>query len=127
MTTCSRSWISYTLKMEAIRSSEMSINKLSTRRHIPGDGILQGTETSERHVVTLFLLLPAFASPECRIGQKDRSLMCPRYITSCGAVCGSGVASRSSQVAQLTAGHTARSQNGVVCIPILRTKSLHTL
>jgi hypothetical protein len=35
-----RSWISYTLKMEAIRSSETSVNKISTRRHIPEDGIL---------------------------------------------------------------------------------------
>jgi hypothetical protein len=29
-----------TLKMEAIRSSEMSLSKISTRRHIPEDGIL---------------------------------------------------------------------------------------
>jgi predicted metal-dependent phosphoesterase TrpH len=29
------SWISYTLKMEAIRSSETSVNKISIRRHIP--------------------------------------------------------------------------------------------
>jgi hypothetical protein len=36
-----RSWISYTLKMEATRSSETSINKISTRRHISEDGILQ--------------------------------------------------------------------------------------
>jgi hypothetical protein len=35
------SWISYTLKMEAIHSSETSVNKISTRRHIPEDGILQ--------------------------------------------------------------------------------------
>jgi hypothetical protein len=35
------SWIFYTLKMEAIRSSETTINKISTRRHIPEDGILQ--------------------------------------------------------------------------------------
>jgi hypothetical protein len=30
----------YTLKMEAIRSYETSVNKISTRRHIPEDGIL---------------------------------------------------------------------------------------
>jgi hypothetical protein len=35
-----RSWISYTMKMEAIRSSETSVNKISTRRHNPEDGIL---------------------------------------------------------------------------------------
>jgi hypothetical protein len=29
-----------TLKMEAIRSSEMSVHTRSTRRHIPEDGIL---------------------------------------------------------------------------------------
>jgi hypothetical protein len=29
-----------TLKMEAIRSSETSVHTISTRRHIPGDGIL---------------------------------------------------------------------------------------
>jgi hypothetical protein len=29
------------LKMEAIRSSETSVNKISTRRHIPEDGILE--------------------------------------------------------------------------------------
>jgi hypothetical protein len=34
---------SYTLKMEATRSSETSVNKVSTRRHIPEDGILQIT------------------------------------------------------------------------------------
>jgi hypothetical protein len=34
-----RSLLSYTLKMEAIRSSETSVNKMSTRRHIPKDGI----------------------------------------------------------------------------------------
>jgi hypothetical protein len=38
---CSR--ISYTLKMEAIRSSETSVNKISTWRHIPEDGILHST------------------------------------------------------------------------------------
>jgi hypothetical protein len=30
----------YTLKMEAIRSSETSVNKIFTRRNIPEDGIL---------------------------------------------------------------------------------------
>jgi hypothetical protein len=30
----------FTLKMEAIRSSETSVNTISTRRHIPEDGIL---------------------------------------------------------------------------------------
>jgi hypothetical protein len=30
-----------TLKMEAIRSSETSVHTISTRRHIPEDGILQ--------------------------------------------------------------------------------------
>jgi hypothetical protein len=35
-----RSRISYTLKMEAIRSSETSVNKISARHHIPEDGIL---------------------------------------------------------------------------------------
>jgi hypothetical protein len=37
-----RSWIDSTLKMEAIRSSETTVNKIPTRRHIPDDGILQG-------------------------------------------------------------------------------------
>jgi hypothetical protein len=35
-----RSRIYYTLKMEAIRSSETSVNTISTQRHIPEDGIL---------------------------------------------------------------------------------------
>jgi hypothetical protein len=35
-----RSWISSTLKMEAIRSSETSVNKIPTWRHIPENGIL---------------------------------------------------------------------------------------
>jgi hypothetical protein len=34
------SWISSTLKMGAIRSSETSVNKMPIRRHIPEDGIL---------------------------------------------------------------------------------------
>jgi hypothetical protein len=41
LTLVHRLWISYTLKMEAIRSSETSVNKISTRHHIPEDGILQ--------------------------------------------------------------------------------------
>jgi hypothetical protein len=40
LTLVHRSRISYTLKMEAMRSSETSVNKISTRRHIPKDGIL---------------------------------------------------------------------------------------
>jgi hypothetical protein len=40
LTLVHRSWISYTLKMEAIRSSESSVNKISTRRYIPEHGIL---------------------------------------------------------------------------------------
>jgi hypothetical protein len=40
LTLVHRSWIYYALKMEAIRSSETSINKIFTRRHIPEDGIL---------------------------------------------------------------------------------------
>jgi hypothetical protein len=35
-----RSWITSTLKMEGIRSSETSVNRIPTRRHIPKDGIL---------------------------------------------------------------------------------------
>jgi hypothetical protein len=35
-----RSRISYTLKMDAIRSSETSVNTIYTWRHIPEDGIL---------------------------------------------------------------------------------------
>jgi hypothetical protein len=40
LTLVHHSWISYTLKMEAICSSETSANKIPTRRHIPEDGIL---------------------------------------------------------------------------------------
>jgi hypothetical protein len=40
LTLVHRSWISYTLKMETIRSSETSVNKISTLCHIPEDGIL---------------------------------------------------------------------------------------
>jgi glutathionyl-hydroquinone reductase len=41
LTLVHRSQISYTLKMEEIRSFETSVNKISTLRHIPEDGILQ--------------------------------------------------------------------------------------
>jgi hypothetical protein len=41
LTLVHHSRISYTLKMEAIRSCETSVNKISTRRYIPEDGILQ--------------------------------------------------------------------------------------
>jgi hypothetical protein len=37
---------SYTLKMEAICSSETSVNTISTRRHIPEHGILKSTCSS---------------------------------------------------------------------------------
>jgi hypothetical protein len=36
-----RSWIPYTLKMEATRPSETSVNKISTRLHTPEDGIVK--------------------------------------------------------------------------------------
>jgi hypothetical protein len=39
LTLVHRSRISYTMKMEAIRSCETSVNTISTRRHIPEDGI----------------------------------------------------------------------------------------
>jgi hypothetical protein len=41
LTLVHRSRISYTLNMEVILSSETSVNKISTRRHIPEDGILR--------------------------------------------------------------------------------------
>jgi hypothetical protein len=41
LTLIPRSRISYTLKMDAIRSSETSVNAISTRRHIPEGDILQ--------------------------------------------------------------------------------------
>jgi hypothetical protein len=40
LTLVHRSWISYTLKMEVVRSSETSV-KISRRHHIPEDDILQ--------------------------------------------------------------------------------------
>jgi hypothetical protein len=51
-----RSWISYTLTMEAIRSSETSVNKISTQRHIPEDGILHShrRENLKSHTWSLF-------------------------------------------------------------------------
>jgi hypothetical protein len=40
LTLVHRSWISYTLKMEEIRSFETSVNKISSWPHVPEDGIL---------------------------------------------------------------------------------------
>jgi hypothetical protein len=40
----------YTLKMEAIRSSESSVNTRSTRRHIPQDGIQIGRASCRERV-----------------------------------------------------------------------------
>jgi hypothetical protein len=37
-------WISYTLKMETTRSSETSVNKISTLRHIPEEAFFIVTE-----------------------------------------------------------------------------------
>jgi bisphosphoglycerate-dependent phosphoglycerate mutase len=52
-----RSWIASTLKVEAIRSSETSVNKIPTRRHIPEDGILQGQNYSvELLVMSRYML-----------------------------------------------------------------------
>jgi hypothetical protein len=55
LTPVRRSWISYTLKMEAIRSSETSVNKISTRRHIPEDDILHshGRENLKSHILRI--------------------------------------------------------------------------
>jgi hypothetical protein len=52
LTLVPRSWIFYTLKMEAIHSSETSVYTISTQHHIPEDTILlnewgqYGTEIS---------------------------------------------------------------------------------
>jgi hypothetical protein len=45
LTPVHRSRISSTLKMEAIRSSETPVNKISTRRHMPEDDVLQGASS----------------------------------------------------------------------------------
>jgi hypothetical protein len=45
-----------TLKMEAIRSSETSVNTRSTRRHIPEDGILHSHRRENLKNFTYFLL-----------------------------------------------------------------------
>jgi hypothetical protein len=45
--------IFFTLKIEAIRSSEMSVHT-STRRHIPQDGILQGYDYTPTEWIELF-------------------------------------------------------------------------
>jgi hypothetical protein len=45
--------ISYTLKMEAVLSSETSVYTISTRRHIPEDGILQ-MNVVVKSLITMF-------------------------------------------------------------------------
>jgi hypothetical protein len=53
MTLVPLSRISYTLKMEAIRSFETSVNTISTRRHIPEDGILDKIATFSKSNVEI--------------------------------------------------------------------------
>jgi hypothetical protein len=61
LTLVPRSRISYTLKTEAIRSSETSVNTISTRRYIPEDGILQQYEVFEFVTIcSIFWFLNAF-------------------------------------------------------------------
>jgi hypothetical protein len=50
------SWIASTLKMEVIRSSETSVNKIPTRRHIPEGGILHSHRrvNLKSHILILF-------------------------------------------------------------------------
>jgi hypothetical protein len=62
LTLVHRSWISSTLKMEAIRSSETSVNKISTRRHIPEDGILHSHRRVNLKSHTGFCLSAIFAA-----------------------------------------------------------------
>jgi hypothetical protein len=53
LTLVPRSWIfhfSSTLKMEAIRCPETSVYTMSTRRHIPEDGILHGHKLDHHQV-----------------------------------------------------------------------------
>jgi hypothetical protein len=46
-----------TLKMEAIRSSKMSVHTRSARRHIPEDGIHSHRRENLKSYIFLFLLL----------------------------------------------------------------------
>jgi hypothetical protein len=50
--------ISYTLKMEVIRSSETSVNKISTRCHIPEDGILRSHHRGnlKSYIITIIFI-----------------------------------------------------------------------
>jgi hypothetical protein len=57
---CHRSWMAFTRKMEAIRSSETSVDKIPTVRHIPEDGLLHShrRENLKFHIVRLCSHLP---------------------------------------------------------------------
>jgi hypothetical protein len=59
LTLVHRSWISSTLKMEEIRSSETSVHTISTRHHIPEDGILHShrRENLKSHIVTVLFFV----------------------------------------------------------------------
>jgi hypothetical protein len=57
LTLVHRSWISYTLKMKAIRSSETSVNNISTWRHIPVDGILHSHRRENLKSDIFYILL----------------------------------------------------------------------
>jgi hypothetical protein len=76
LTLVHRSWISSTLNMEAIRSSETSVNKISARRHIPEDEILQD-ETCFFIISTVIIIVTA--------GQRGRP--CYYKYLSCFYLC----------------------------------------
>jgi hypothetical protein len=81
LTLVHRSWISYSLKMEEIRTSETSVNKISTQRHISEDGILH-SHLSEKPFLADFIVLTRHLlggtdenhkepSQDCRSARRD--------------------------------------------------------
>jgi hypothetical protein len=60
--------IASTLKMEAIRSSEMSANKMLTWRHIPEDGILHSHRRENLKSHNMDFVIEFLEAPQAEIG-----------------------------------------------------------
>jgi hypothetical protein len=72
-----------TLKMEAIRSSETSVNPSSTQRHIPEDNILHSHRFESLIIIIIIIIIINFALPFGRLSVFARDIRVLSFVNVC--------------------------------------------